>query len=51
MKPHIKKHSKMLIAWIDNKGNIQYMSNMSNQQKSLIVQSLSNEKGEKNEKI
>lgn len=40
MKPHIKLHSKMLIAWIDNKGNIQYMSNMSDQQKELVKKSL-----------
>ena len=40
MKPHIKPHSKMLIAWIDNKGNIQYMSNMSDQQKELVKKSL-----------
>lgn len=30
----------MLIAWIDNKGNIQYMSNMSDQQKELVKKSL-----------
>lgn len=40
MKPHIKKNQKMLIAWVDNKGKIQYMSNMTEQQKVLVMKSL-----------
>jgi hypothetical protein len=49
MKPHIKQQSKMLIAWIDNKGKIQYMSNMSEHQKELVKKSLDGDM--KNEKI
>lgn len=49
MKPHIKQNHKMLIAWIDKKGNIQYMSNMSDKQKELVKKSL--DEGNKNEKI
>ena len=49
MKPHIKPHSKMLIAWIDKRGKIQYMSNMSQKQKELVKKSLDEE--HKNEKI
>ena len=30
----------MLIAWVDNKGKIQYMSNMTEQQKVLVMKSL-----------
>jgi hypothetical protein len=40
-KPHIKTKSKMLIAWVDKNNKIQYMSNMTNQQKSCIAKSLS----------
>ncbi len=39
----------MLIAWIDKKGKIKYMSNMSDQQKALVKKSLEEEV--KNEKI
>jgi len=49
MKPHIKKNSKMLIAWIDSKGKIQFMSNMTVNQKELVMKSLIEEP--KNEKI
>ena len=49
MKPHIKPQSKMLIAWIDNKGKIQYMSNMSEHQKELVKKSLDEDM--KNEKV
>lgn len=47
MKPRITKKSKMLIAWVDKKGKIQYMSNMTQQQKFLVKNTL----GNKNEKI
>lgn len=49
MKPHIKQQSKMLIAWIDNKGKIQYMSNMTENQKELVKKSLDEDM--KNEKV
>lgn len=39
----------MLIAWIDKKGKIKYMSNMSEQQKELVKKSLEGEV--KSEKI
>lgn len=40
-KPHIKNKSRMLIAWIDKHNKIQYLSNMTAQQKSCIAKSLS----------
>jgi hypothetical protein len=40
-KPHIKNKSKMLIAWVDKNNKIQYLSNMTTQQKSCIAKSLS----------
>jgi len=49
MKPHIKKNSKMLIAWVDSKGKIRFMSNMTVNQKELVMKSLIEEA--KNEKI
>ena len=39
----------MLIAWIDKKGKIQYMSNMTKLQKELVKKSL--DEDTKNEKI
>jgi len=47
MKPRITKKSKMLIAWVDVRGKIQYMSNMTQHQKYLVKTAL----GNKNEKI
>ena len=37
----------MLIAWVDNKGKIKYMSNMTQHQKYLVKTTI----GTKNEKI
>lgn len=47
MKPRITKKSKLLIAWIDISGKVQYMSNMTQQQKILVKTTL----GNTNEKI
>ena len=46
MKLRITKKSKMLLAWLDNRGKIKYMSNMTQQQKLLVKSAL----GNKNEK-
>jgi phosphoserine aminotransferase len=48
MKLRIKKNP-LLLAWIDKKGNIQYMSNMTDEQKKLLKKILDEEA--KNEKI
>jgi hypothetical protein len=47
MKPRITKKSKMLIAWVDVRGKIKYMSNMTQHQKYLVKNTL----GNKHEKI
>lgn len=47
MKLRITKKSKMLLAWLDNRGKIKYMSNMTQQQKLLVKSAL----GNKNEKV
>jgi hypothetical protein len=40
MKPHIKPTHKMLIAWVDKKGKIKYMSNMTKHQKYSLKAAL-----------
>ena len=47
MKLRITKKNKMLVAWVDIRGKIQYMSNMTQHQKYLVKTAL----GNKNETI
>jgi hypothetical protein len=49
MKPRIK-NEPLLIAWVNDKGKIQYMSNMTNHQKTLVINSI-NRKENNNAKI
>ena len=44
---HIGAKPSMLVAWIDHRGKLQYIGNMSKKDKELLIKSL----GDSNEKV
>ena len=43
---HIGAKPSILVAWVDHRGKLQYISNMSKKDKAILIKSI----GDKNEK-